>query len=81
MFRVSQTHLSLSSAVECWLQTTKMNVRGAKTEPEGASWCAELVNAIHVVRSRQDVVHVKTELLKRLRKASDWLVSTACPLP
>ena len=37
--------------------------------------CAALVNAIHVVRSRQDVGHVKTELLKRLRKASDWLVS------
>lgn len=36
---------------------------------------AALVNAIHVVRSRQDVAHVKTELLKRLRKASDWLVS------
>ncbi|CAL5227469.1 g10446 [Coccomyxa viridis] len=35
----------------------------------------KLVNAIHVVRSRQDVVHVKTELLKRLRKASDWLTA------
>ncbi|CAK0754615.1 hypothetical protein CVIRNUC_002311 [Coccomyxa viridis] len=34
-----------------------------------------LVNAIHVVRSRQDVAHVKTELLKRLRKASDWLTA------
>ncbi len=27
------------------------------------------------------MAHVKTELLKRLRKASDWLVSTACPPP
>ena len=43
---------------------------------------AALVNAIHVVRSRQDVAHVKTELLKRLRKASDWLASAflACDM-
>ena len=56
-----------------------MDVFDIRKGTEGASWCAELVNAIHVVRSRQDVVHVKTELLKRLRKATDWLVSVASP--
>ena len=35
---------------------------------------AALKQAVHVSRSRQDVSHVKMELLKRLRKASDWLV-------
>ena len=54
------------------------DVHGIRNGPKRESRArAELVNAIHVVRSRQDVVHVKTELLKRLRKASDWLVSTA----
>lgn len=35
---------------------------------------AALKQAVHVSRSRQDVAHVKMELLKRLRKATDWLV-------
>ena len=35
---------------------------------------AALKGAVHVSRSRQDVSHVKMELLKRLRKATDWLV-------
>ncbi|BDA41120.1 probable clathrin assembly protein At2g01600 at N-terminal half [Coccomyxa sp. Obi] len=34
-----------------------------------------LKQAVHVSRSRQDVSHVKMELLKRLRKASDWLTA------
>ena len=45
--------------------------------------CAALKGAVHVSRSRQDVAHVKLELLKRLRKATDWLVrgGVACMLP
>ena len=78
MSRVSHTNQLLLPAVtsRCRLQLRMCMALG-----KGADCCAALVNAIHVVRSRQDVAHVKIELLKRLRKASDWLVSTFCPPP
>jgi hypothetical protein len=57
-------------------------VRGVCMTPSHAVGRAALKGAVHVSRSRQDVAHVKLELLKRLRKATDWLVreeSCACP--